>query len=115
MAGSRARAAGQAGAGPRHCRGSRVDPVGSRAGLLRVVDRRIGPVTAAPLVLHGGQPSQPSLGAFAPAFALLLSGGTMLLLQAGIGAARAQDRKSTRLNSSHVAISYAVFCLKKKK
>src|SRR5690625_5426147 len=28
---------------------------------------------------------------------------------------RRQDRKSTRLNSSHVAISYAVFCLKKKK
>src|SRR5690606_17153341 len=27
----------------------------------------------------------------------------------------AQDRKSTRLNSSHVKISYAVFCLKKKK
>src|SRR5207253_9139536 len=33
------------------------------------------------------------------------------------GALRAEDRrdrKSTRLNSSHVAISYAVFCLKKK-
>src|SRR5690625_6324924 len=29
--------------------------------------------------------------------------------------ALATDRKSTRLNSSHVAISYAVFCLKKKK
>src|SRR6266496_5165528 len=29
--------------------------------------------------------------------------------------ARTQDRKSTRLNSSHVEISYAVFCLKKKK
>src|SRR5687768_18274799 len=28
---------------------------------------------------------------------------------------RAQDRKSTRLNSSHGYISYAVFCLKKKK
>src|SRR5207247_8674354 len=28
---------------------------------------------------------------------------------------RAQDRKSTRLNSSHEWISYAVFCLKKKK
>src|SRR5207253_10441906 len=28
---------------------------------------------------------------------------------------RRSDRKSTRLNSSHVAISYAVFCLKKKK
>src|SRR5690625_5810268 len=26
-----------------------------------------------------------------------------------------EDRKSTRLNSSHVAISYAVFCLKQKK
>src|SRR5256885_7295055 len=29
-------------------------------------------------------------------------------------AARAADRKSTRLNSSHLVISYAVFCLKKK-
>src|SRR5204862_5486832 len=28
---------------------------------------------------------------------------------------RPRDRKSTRLNSSHVEISYAVFCLKKKK
>src|SRR5689334_24357167 len=28
---------------------------------------------------------------------------------------RARDRKSTRLNSSHSSISYAVFCLKKKK
>src|SRR5690625_7983461 len=33
-----------------------------------------------------------------------------LQVQAGL-----LDRKSTRLNSSHVAISYAVFCLKKKK
>src|SRR5438309_10776893 len=31
------------------------------------------------------------------------------------GALRAEDRKSTRLNSSHSSISYAVFCLKKKK
>src|SRR5437899_11165999 len=30
-------------------------------------------------------------------------------------AARGEDRKSTRLNSSHLGISYAVFCLKKKK
>src|SRR5256885_6577791 len=30
------------------------------------------------------------------------------------GAPAAQDRKSTRLNSSHLVISYAVFCLKKK-
>src|SRR2546426_1265514 len=33
---------------------------------------------------------------------------------AGAGIAKA-DRKSTRLNSSHLVISYAVFCLKKKK
>src|SRR5690625_2368197 len=31
------------------------------------------------------------------------------------GGDQREDRKSTRLNSSHVAISYAVFCLKKKK
>src|SRR5699024_12056988 len=30
-------------------------------------------------------------------------------------ATRQRDRKSTRLNSSHVSISYAVFCLKKKR
>src|SRR5690625_5328828 len=34
----------------------------------------------------------------------------MISFRSGMG----QDRKSTRLNSSHVAISYAVFCLKKK-
>src|SRR5690349_23397049 len=33
----------------------------------------------------------------------------------GVGSVVATDRKSTRLNSSHVEISYAVFCLKKKK
>src|SRR5690349_22776322 len=32
-----------------------------------------------------------------------------------LGAEQRGDRKSTRLNSSHVEISYAVFCLKKKK
>src|SRR3712207_7110110 len=33
----------------------------------------------------------------------------------GQGRAHGSDRKSTRLNSSHANISYAVFCLKKKK
>src|SRR2546428_6037365 len=32
----------------------------------------------------------------------------------GVAAGRGKDRKSTRLNSSHDQISYAVFCLKKK-
>src|SRR5699024_11377509 len=38
-----------------------------------------------------------------------------IVSETGIGAGiRRLDRKSTRLNSSHVSISYAVFCLKKK-
>src|SRR5256885_6727085 len=40
-----------------------------------------------------------------------------LLLRAGVPPAQpwlSTDRKSTRLNSSHLVISYAVFCLKKK-
>src|SRR5256885_11812233 len=40
-------------------------------------------------------------------------GGAYLLGLRGL-AVIAQDRKSTRLNSSHLVISYAVFCLKKK-
>src|SRR2546427_6890368 len=36
-------------------------------------------------------------------------------LRIALACARDQDRKSTRLNSSHSQISYAVFCLKKKK
>src|SRR3712207_8157751 len=39
------------------------------------------------------------------------AGGRVL----GASALRLQDRKSTRLNSSHANISYAVFCLKKKR
>src|SRR3989442_6028947 len=38
-----------------------------------------------------------------------------LHVSGGNGGGRPGDRKSTRLNSSHVRISYAVFCLKKKK
>src|SRR5690349_23436236 len=38
------------------------------------------------------------------------AGGSKCARKAGVGI----DRKSTRLNSSHVEISYAVFCLKKK-
>src|SRR5207253_3877638 len=53
-----------------------------------------------------------------PIFAPL---GSSFLIKIRMGSARLdpaalneRDRKSTRLNSSHVAISYAVFCLKKK-
>src|SRR5207253_11086525 len=48
----------------------------------------------------------------------IVQGGTFLDLReesvAGLVPLDFPDRKSTRLNSSHVAISYAVFCLKKK-
>src|SRR5207249_7986230 len=37
------------------------------------------------------------------------------MVPTGLTASAVRDRKSTRLNSSHVSISYAVFCLKKKK
>src|SRR5438034_3437833 len=40
---------------------------------------------------------------------------THLFLQGMMARRCGEDRKSTRLNSSHTVISYAVFCLKKKK
>src|SRR5260221_8610938 len=45
---------------------------------------------------------------------LRLNRRTIALLVA-LGLPQVRDRKSTRLNSSHTVISYAVFCLKKKK
>src|SRR2546427_6573843 len=44
-----------------------------------------------------------------------LRGQQLVGVAAGRVEAAEQDRKSTRLNSSHSQISYAVFCLKKKK
>src|SRR5207248_10133688 len=45
----------------------------------------------------------------------LIIGLLLLVPIAWVSAGYGQDRKSTRLNSSHRTISYAVFCLKKKK
>ena len=42
-------------------------------------------------------------------------GMTNLMTDQVLALESGEDRKSTRLNSSHVVISYAVFCLKKKK
>src|SRR5690625_5970781 len=53
----------------------------------------------------GGRPS--SRFAFNPRARVVIAAG------AGIEGEPGADRKSTRLNSSHVAISYAVFCLNK--
>src|SRR5207253_9969165 len=63
------------------------------------------------------QPSQP---AFTGKVYILINGNSFSTTSEFLSHAHAHkratfiDRKSTRLNSSHVAISYAVFCLKKK-
>src|SRR3712207_8276959 len=61
---------------------------------------RRGPLTVAPLAELAG-------AAHRPGIAVRAAGDHHVLVEA--------DRKSTRLNSSHANISYAVFCLKKKK
>src|SRR5256885_12974711 len=71
--------------------------------------RRLCPVRATvdPVVQIGNPTLQPCL-IFAPRHAIH-SRSRVLLKRVET------DRKSTRLNSSHLVISYAVFCLKKKK
>src|SRR5256885_7781322 len=55
------------------------------------------------------------VGPFAPSQMILaLMWGAFLRVMTFSVAAGIKDRKSTRLNSSHLVISYAVFCLKKK-
>src|SRR3989449_2935992 len=81
---------------------------------------RLRPDDAAPVVAALATRPGPwamvsvSIGA-APAFAAAADPRVRDRVGEGRGGADAQDRKSTRLNSSHGYISYAVFCLKKKK
>src|SRR5207245_8957375 len=75
-----------------------------------------------PLSLHDALPisqlaslvgaGQVNIGSLIPP--LVAFGGGRTTLLATLPGAAAEDRKSTRLNSSHGSISYAVFCLKKK-
>src|SRR3712207_8058990 len=57
----------------------------------------------------------PGVPAFAAAAAALGRELTVPEVGQSVVLTRTSDRKSTRLNSSHANISYAVFCLKKKK
>src|SRR3712207_7391152 len=60
--------------------------------------------------------ARPALGAFDHESACVDPEGRHVYLSEDIGTGGFyRDRKSTRLNSSHANISYAVFCLKKKK
>src|SRR5205807_8942946 len=63
-----------------------------------------------PRLLH----AEEDFGAFGAADPVALN-RLRLLRPVGAGILEELDRKSTRLNSSHLVISYAVFCLKKKK
>src|SRR5690606_42033152 len=62
------------------------------------------------------RPARPSAPMRRPSWASTVACASRLIsVKACRGRAGRPDRKSTRLNSSHVKISYAVFCLKKKK
>src|SRR5437899_10039229 len=67
------------------------------------------------------RPPRSTLFPYTTLFRSWLRGGAPALVSSHGGPdephqfARDRDRKSTRLNSSHLGISYAVFCLKKKK
>src|SRR5205807_10180858 len=73
------------------------------------------------LSLHDALPISPAntISSSEANLTLLLSWGTSTgqgrLKQPSLAEVAITDRKSTRLNSSHLVISYAVFCLKKKK
>src|SRR2546426_7146389 len=63
----------------------------------------------------GGAAAVPVHGRAARAHGPLSARPPPVLRDCGRRRGQRQDRKSTRLNSSHLVISYAVFCLKKKK
>src|SRR5690606_41440570 len=87
------------------------------------VQQRIGRVRR-PCERRGRGRAHPALPASAiriasicwatPARTSPASDTTTQLVGSRLGSSTSSDRKSTRLNSSHVKISYAVFCLKKK-
>src|SRR2546430_8600116 len=58
---------------------------------------------------------EPQAVVLLPALPRVLHGRRLVALEHHFPALEGEDRKSTRLNSSHSQISYAVFCLKKKK
>src|SRR5690606_413329 len=70
-------------------------------------------VTAALVCLHAWERTN-KIAWLAGGVAALVLGLDMHALAVGAALLFLVDRKSTRLNSSHVKISYAVFCLKKK-
>src|SRR5437660_4070936 len=76
--------------------------------------RRSSDLKPSPATPEPEAPAKPANGGRRRTVFLIM--GVILLALIGIGVRRWMlDRKSTRLNSSHVAMSYAVLCLKKKR
>src|SRR5207245_10424909 len=93
--------------------------------VLSLLSNAPAPTDIYTLSLHDALPISPMPAGFGPIAGLkighaqderALTGCTVLLFDPANGPSGAEqgDRKSTRLNSSHGSISYAVFCLKKK-
>src|SRR5437867_3080000 len=82
-----------------------------------VTDRRLGYSSQGRGALYSRKPDLAGFSHFVGSRIYPADAGTSAAspVAAGVAAALRQDRKSTRLNSSHRTISYAVFCLKKKK
>src|SRR5207249_9984555 len=84
----------------------------STATLLPSLESKDGGGLGALLAASGAGGTAQSLGISLPGAPATPNDIFVAMLKSRI---MAEDRKSTRLNSSHVSISYAVFCLKKKK
>src|SRR2546427_207513 len=80
--------------------------------LVQQLGARLGPFAAAQAVHHGVADGAVAAQRVAADHAVLLRSQA---LDGALAGEVEADRKSTRLNSSHSQISYAVFCLKKKK
>src|SRR5690606_39627642 len=78
-----------------------------------VAFRRLAEAAAALRAAGHADCNELSMGMSGDYPAAIAEGATMVRIGTNLFGPR--DRKSTRLNSSHVKISYAVFCLKKKK
>src|SRR5947209_16025959 len=92
---------------------SRVERRDALLDIVRAVNTTLEPPKIAELIVERSATWVP-----APCWAVVssdLSGQLSVLADRGLMPDMGPDRKSTRLNSSHANISYAVFCLKKKK
>src|SRR5437899_10748424 len=99
---------------PRRHLGADDDATGAELGLQHCADQAFA--VSVPVRQGGIEERDPSIDGLAQGLT-----SCAVIAAAPLGAAQSPateaelDRKSTRLNSSHLGISYAVFCLKKKK